>query len=98
MTAWLTDTGAFAVAVTKDAVVPTLSARNPLLKELLARGLKKEEFVGLWITKTVTSWDALLGRKGKAEKAEGEAEEKPEKAGKPEKGGKPDKGEKKEKK
>ena len=59
--------GAFAVAVTKDAVVPTLSARNPLLKELLARGLKREEFVGLWITKTVTSWDALLGRKGKAE-------------------------------
>jgi phosphate transport system substrate-binding protein len=59
--------GAFAVAVTKDAVIPTLSARNPLLKELLARGLKREEFIGLWITKTVTSWDALLGRKGKAE-------------------------------
>ena len=59
--------GAFAVAVTKDAVIPTLSARNPLLKELLARGLKKEDFVGLWITKTITSWDALLGRKGKAE-------------------------------
>ena len=38
--------GAFAVAVTKDAVVPTLSARNPFLKELLARGLKKEEFIG----------------------------------------------------
>ncbi len=59
--------GAFAVAVTKDAVIPTLSARNPLLKELLARGLKKEEFIGLWITKTVTSWNALLGRKGKAD-------------------------------
>ena len=59
--------GAFAVAVTKDAVVQTLSARNPLLKELLARGLKKEEFVGLWIAKTVTSWDALLGRKGRAD-------------------------------
>ena len=59
--------GAFAIPVTKDAVIPTLSARNPLLKELLARGLKREEFVGLWITKTVTSWDALLGRKGKIE-------------------------------
>ncbi len=59
--------GAFAVAVTKDAVIPTLSARNPLLKELLARGLKREDFIGLWITKTVTSWDALLGRKGKAD-------------------------------
>lgn len=59
--------GAFPVAVTKDAVVPTLSARNPVLKDLLARGLKKDEFTGIWITKTLTSWDALLGRKGKAE-------------------------------
>ena len=58
--------GAFPVAVTKDAVIPTLSARNPVLKDLLARGLKKDEFVGVWITKTVTSWDGLLGRKGKA--------------------------------
>ena len=47
--------GAFPVAVTKDAVIPTLSVRNPLLKDLLARGLKKDEFAGVWITKTVTS-------------------------------------------
>jgi len=59
--------GAFPVAVTKDAVIPTLSARNPVLKDLLARGLKKEEFAGVWVTKTVTSWDRLLGRAGKAE-------------------------------
>ena len=37
-------------------------------------------------------------KKGKTDKAEGEAEEKPEKAGKPEKGGKPERGEKKDKK
>jgi large subunit ribosomal protein L25 len=37
-------------------------------------------------------------KKGKAEKAEGEAEEKPEKGAKPEKGGRPEKAEKKEKK
>jgi large subunit ribosomal protein L25 len=37
-------------------------------------------------------------KKGKTEKAEGEAEEKPEKGAKAEKGGKPEKGEKKEKK
>jgi phosphate transport system substrate-binding protein len=59
--------GAFPVAVTKDAVIPTLSARNPVLKDLLARGLKKDEFAGVWITKTVTSWDGLLGRTGKAQ-------------------------------
>lgn len=59
--------GAFPVAVTKDAVIPTLSARNPVLKGLLARGLKKDEFAGVWVRKTVTSWDRLLGRVGKAE-------------------------------
>ncbi|MBM3310819.1 MAG: phosphate ABC transporter substrate-binding protein, partial [Candidatus Aminicenantes bacterium] len=30
--------GAFPVAVTKDAVVPTASAANPYLRDLLAKG------------------------------------------------------------
>ena len=62
-----TGKGAFAVAVTKDAVIPTLSVRNPRLKDLLKRGLKKDEFAGVWITKTVKSWDELLGQTGKAD-------------------------------
>jgi phosphate transport system substrate-binding protein len=52
--------GAVAVAVAKDAVVPTVSRRNPLLAELLRRGLKKEEFARIWISGTVPSWNALL--------------------------------------
>jgi phosphate transport system substrate-binding protein len=59
--------GAFPVAVTKDAVIPTVSVKNPHLKALLKRGLKKEEFAGIWITKAVKSWDELAGKTGKAE-------------------------------
>ena len=48
--------------------IPTLSARIPLLKEILkpgaSRGRNSSE---IWITKTVTSWADLVGRKGKAE-------------------------------
>jgi phosphate transport system substrate-binding protein len=57
--------GALAVAVAKDAVVPTLSRRNPFLAEIRRRGLKKEEFAAIWITKTVVSWEELLGRRAK---------------------------------
>jgi phosphate transport system substrate-binding protein len=53
--------GAFPVAVTKDAVVPTLSVKNPLAKELLSRGVKKEEFVGIWITGKIKSWEEIAG-------------------------------------
>jgi phosphate transport system substrate-binding protein len=60
-----TGRGALALAVAKDAVVPTLSRRNPFLPDILDRGLKKEELAAIWITGAVASWDELLGRKGK---------------------------------
>jgi phosphate transport system substrate-binding protein len=56
--------GALAVAVTKDAVVPTISRKNPFLADILRRGLRKEEFSAIWITKAVDSWAGLFGRKG----------------------------------
>ncbi len=55
--------GAFPIAVTKDAVVPTVSAKNPLVNEIVARGLKREEFAGIWITGTVKTWSELTGAK-----------------------------------
>jgi phosphate transport system substrate-binding protein len=60
-----TDKGALAVAVAKDAVVATLNRRNPLLPGILRRGVKKEEFAAIWITKAVTSWEELMGLPGK---------------------------------
>jgi phosphate transport system substrate-binding protein len=57
--------GAVALAVAKDAVVVTISRKNPFLDEIQARGLTKEGLAGIWMRRTVTTWEALLGRPGK---------------------------------
>lgn len=51
--------GAFPIAVTKDAVIPTVSANNPFLAQLKTRGVKKEEFNNLFITGKIRSWSQL---------------------------------------
>ncbi len=58
--------GAFAIAVTKDAVVPTISERNPRLAELLKRGARREQFVDIWIGQKVKTWGQILGTDEKA--------------------------------
>ena len=57
--------GIVAVAVAKDAVVATLNRKNPFLAEILGRGLTHEDLAGIWLRKTVTTWEGLLGRTGK---------------------------------
>jgi phosphate transport system substrate-binding protein len=59
--------GAFPLAVTKDAVIPTIHAKNPFLKQILKRGIKKEEFVSVWITGTAKTWEQILGGTGKTD-------------------------------
>ena len=51
--------GAFAYAVAKDAVVPTINAANPLYKELMQRGLTQEAAKGLW-NGSIHSWGEVL--------------------------------------
>jgi len=51
--------GAFPIAVTKDAVIPTVSANNPFLSQLKTRGVKKEEFNNIFITGKIRSWNQL---------------------------------------
>ncbi len=51
--------GAFPIAVTKDAVVPTISATNPYLKELQVKGIKKETLNNIFITGQAKSWGQL---------------------------------------
>lgn len=51
--------GAFPVAVTKDAVIPTISASSPYKSELYKRGLKKEAFNNIFITGKYQTWNAL---------------------------------------
>ncbi|MEI6748216.1 MAG: PstS family phosphate ABC transporter substrate-binding protein [Bacteroidales bacterium] len=55
--------GAFYIAVTKDAVVPTISAKNPVLKDILAKGIKKTAFVNAFVTGTAKTWGQMAGVK-----------------------------------
>lgn len=55
--------GAFGIAVTKDAVIPTISDQNPLLKDILAKGLKRDIAYNIFITGKVTTWGQAIGVK-----------------------------------
>jgi phosphate transport system substrate-binding protein len=48
--------GAFPVAVTKDAVVAVVSDKNPVLNDILAKGLKNDAGTNIWITGKYTTW------------------------------------------
>jgi len=55
------DQGAFAIAVTKDAVFPMISADNPLAEQLLQRGIHQEQLAGIFIRGDVTTWGQVSG-------------------------------------
>jgi phosphate transport system substrate-binding protein len=54
--------GAWWVSVTKDAVVATINEENPVLDDILAHGISRDEFVGLWIDGTIQNWSDLADR------------------------------------
>ena len=54
--------GAFAVPVARDAVVLIASARNPVAGDLATRGLTREQCAGLWLSRSSTTWGALVSR------------------------------------
>lgn len=55
------DNGLWFVAVTKDAVIPTINVGNPVLEILKKRGLTKDEFRKIYITGEITNWNQLPG-------------------------------------
>jgi phosphate transport system substrate-binding protein len=57
--------GAYAIAVAKDAVVPTINASNPFLSQILKRGLTQKQFKAIWLDGTVKMWGDLLGTNDK---------------------------------
>lgn len=57
--------GAFPLTVTKDAVVPTVSAKNPILFDLLVKGIKKEALNNLFIVGDYKYWEQATGIKTK---------------------------------
>ncbi|HDR50954.1 MAG TPA: phosphate ABC transporter substrate-binding protein [Mariniphaga anaerophila] len=55
------DKGVWWVAVTKDAVIPTVNAANPVVEILKTRGVTRAEFQGLYIEAKYTNWNRLPG-------------------------------------
>lgn len=55
--------GALGFAVAKDAVVPTVNAKNPKIKELLAKGITQKTARKLFITGEFNNWGDLIGVK-----------------------------------
>ncbi len=54
--------GAYPIAVAKDAVVPTINANNPALKDILGRGVKRETFMDIYINGTIKIWGEVVKR------------------------------------
>jgi phosphate transport system substrate-binding protein len=52
--------GAWGLTVARDAVLPTISATNPYIKDILLRGISKEEFYKIWISNEIKTWGDLL--------------------------------------
>lgn len=52
--------GVWWVGLCKDAVLPTISAENPYLIKLKARGLTQAEFKAIFVDRTITNWNELL--------------------------------------
>jgi phosphate transport system substrate-binding protein len=51
--------GARYVPVVKDAVFPIMNANNPILREMMVKGMKKKQFIALWIEGKTFTWGQL---------------------------------------
>jgi len=54
--------GAYPIAVAKDAVVATINSNNPVLNDILRKGITKEIFIGIFINGTIKTWGEAVGR------------------------------------
>lgn len=55
------ESGAVGFAVAKDAVVPTINSKNPVFAELKKRGIKRSDFIALWINGENKTWGQIAG-------------------------------------
>jgi len=53
--------GAFYVAVCEGAVVATISEQNPVLTQILSKGLTKHMFYEIFVAQNVTTWGQVVG-------------------------------------
>lgn len=54
--------GAYPILVAKDAVFPMISSQNPVLNELLARGVSREMLVKIFLSGEVKTWGQLVDK------------------------------------
>jgi len=54
--------GAYWISVARDAVFPDVNSKNPVLQDLLTKGVKQDVFVGIFITGTIKTWGQVVGR------------------------------------
>lgn len=58
------DKGAWFVALTKDAVVPTINANNPFLEQLRITGVSPDKLSAIFVKAEVKTWEELTGTSG----------------------------------
>ncbi len=54
--------GIFWVSVTKDAVFPLVSDKNPVAADLTAKGISQETFKKIFITGEIKTWGEVIGK------------------------------------
>lgn len=55
--------GIVPVYILHDAVYPVISDKNPALRELLKNGIKRQAWIGIYISGLITTWDQVAGSK-----------------------------------
>ncbi|QLC49393.1 substrate-binding domain-containing protein [Methanolobus zinderi] len=60
--------GAYWIAITKDAVVPTVNSNNPAVTQLKENGLKRDVFEQIYINGTIKTWGQATGDTGNNDK------------------------------
>jgi phosphate transport system substrate-binding protein len=54
--------GAYTIYVTKDAVVPTFNTGNPDAADLLTKGVKKGQFLNIFVNGYIKDWRQVAGK------------------------------------
>lgn len=55
--------GIVPVYILHDAVYPVVSDKNPALAELLKKGIKRQAWLGIYVTGIITTWESAVGAK-----------------------------------
>ena len=53
--------GAFWIPVTRDAVFPVINNQNPIIDQILEKGIKQDVFRRIFITGEITTWGEVIG-------------------------------------